>query len=341
MKVNNISLVDPPNEPRSPIRPRVIVNLSVGVLLGLLVGIILATLREFMDSSIKTPEDVEKKLGVTFLGLLPEIPDDKTPVFSRKGAKSLRRNVNLGAFKPELIVHERPLSGIAEAARSIRTNLMFLNPDTPYRTILVSSAAPSEGKTTIACTIAIALAQGGHRVCIIDCDLRRPRLHKIFDRFGDLGVTNVLIGESTIEEAAKATGIDNLSCIPAGPIPPNAADILHSEKFKQFIKDVGQKFDRVIIDSPPIVAVTDAAIISTVVDGTVYVLRAFSTSKALSRQGLRSLRDVGSKLIGTVLNAVDLNKHEYSYYYHYYYYKKEGYLPHGLTQDNVGVVAKS
>jgi len=224
-------------------------------------------------------------------------------------------------------VHYRPLSGFAEAARAIRTNLMFMNPDHPYRTLLVTSAAPAEGKTTVACSIAVALAQGGQRVCIVDCDLRRPRLHRIFDRAGDAGVTNVLVGEATLDQVAKPTGIHNLWSIPAGPTPPNPADMLHSERFRKFITDLSERFDRVVIDSPPLVAVTDSAIISTLMDGTVFVVRAFKTNRHLSGQGLRALRDVDARVVGGVLNAVNLNKSEYSYYYHYYYYKRGGYAP--------------
>jgi succinoglycan biosynthesis transport protein ExoP len=322
MNVNNVRLVDAPTEPRSPISPVLSKNVAVGFILGLLFGIAAAWTRESLDSSIKTPDDVEQKLGVTFLGLLPAIEGDAEV----KKAKSRRRRFSTADAQgpPELIVHERPLSGVAEAARSVRTNLLFMNPDKPYRKILVSSAAPSEGKTTVACSIAIALAQGGERVCIVDCDLRRPRLHRIFHRAGDMGVTNVLVGEATVDEVAKSTMVENLWSIPTGPTPPNPADLLHSDRFKRFLNELGEKFDRVIIDSPPLVAVTDASILSTLVDGVVYVLRAFKTTKELSRQGLRSLFDVDATVIGAVLNAVNLNRLEYSYY-HYYYYKRDGY----------------
>ncbi len=320
MNVNNVRLVDAPLEPRSPIKPVLSTNLAFALVLGIAFGIAAAWTREQLDNSIKTPDDVEQKLGVTFLGLIPAIEGDAEV----KKARRRRRFTTEGIEGPsELIVHERPLSGVAEAARVIRTNLMFMNPDKPYRKILVSSAAPSEGKTTVACSIAIALAQGGERVCIVDCDLRRPRLHRIFNRAGDQGVTNVLLGELTAAEAAKPTVVDNLWSIPSGPTPPNPADLLHSDRFRKFLDDLGEQFDRVILDSPPLVAVTDATILSTLVDGTVYVLRAFKTSKDLSRQGLRSLFDVGTPVIGAVLNAVNLNRLEYNYY-HYYYYKRDG-----------------
>jgi capsular exopolysaccharide synthesis family protein len=262
---------------------------------------------------------------------LPEVDADENAGASK--ARRRRAPRVAGKLPTELVVHERPLSGIAEAARALRTNLTFMNPDKPHRKLLVTSAAPAEGKTTVACSIAISLAQAGQRVCIVDCDLRRPRLHRIFDRSGDAGLTNYLVGDATLDEVAQPTMIENLWCISSGPIPPNPADVLHSERFKRFLNELGERFDRVIIDSPPVVAVTDSAIVSTLVDGTVFVIRAFSTTRALSKQGKRALRDVDAPIVGAVLNAVNLRKHEYSYY-QYYYYKREGYGPIPPTRSD-------
>ncbi|HSO31337.1 MAG TPA: polysaccharide biosynthesis tyrosine autokinase [Labilithrix sp.] len=323
MNTNNIRLVDGAVEPKEPIAPRVSVNVSIALLIGLVLGLGLAILREQLDNTLKTPEDVEQKLGVTFLGLLPEIAEEEGGDTPKRPRRARRLTTTLA---PELLVHERPTSGIAEAARALRTNLMFMNPDHPYRRLLVTSAAPAEGKTTVAVSIAVSLAQGGQRVCIIDCDLRRPRLHRIFDRAGDIGLMNVILGEATIDEVAKPTIVPNLSCIPCGPIPPNSADVVSSEKFRRLLDEVSERFDRVVLDSPPIVAVTDSAIASTLVDGVVFVVRAFKTSVNLCRSGLRTLQDVDAPIAGAVLNAVNLNRHEYNYY-HYYYYKREGYAP--------------
>jgi capsular exopolysaccharide synthesis family protein len=340
MNVNNVRLVDPPTLPKGPIRPVTTVNVAIATAIGLVLGLALAVLREQLDSSLKTPSDVENKLGLTFLGMLPSLDDSEE---KRKGKRRRRGDlVRQPGDDAALFVHQRPLSGVAEAARSLRTNLLFMSPDRPYRTLLVTSSAPAEGKTTVACSIAIAMAQGGHRVCIVDCDLRRPRLHRIFGRPGDDGVTAVLIGEASLDDVIKparagAAGavIPNLWCIPAGSPPPNPADLLHSEKYRAFLQSLLERFDRVIVDSPPLAAVTDSAIISTLVDATVFVARAFGTSHHLARQGLRSLRDVDAKVAGAVLNAVDLTKGAGSYYYQqYYYYRREGYGPTGGdTQD--------
>jgi capsular exopolysaccharide synthesis family protein len=328
MHSNNVRPVDPATDPKGPIKPRPMVNVMIAVAIGLLIGVVLAWLREQLDNSVKVPEDVEQKLGMTFIGLLPEHDENGELKSSGYGGRkrSKRRRRRVSTLAPELVVHEHPLSAIGEAARSVRTNLIFMNPDSPFRRILVTSAAPAEGKTTVACSIAIAMAQGGQRTCIVDCDLRRPRLHRIFDRAGDMGITNLLVGDASLDDVAKPTVVKNLWSIPAGPTPPNPADMLHSERFRKFLAELSERFDRIIIDSPPVVAVTDAAIVSTLVDTAVFVIRAFKTSLTLSRQGMRALADVDASIAGAVLNAVDFNKLEYNYYYGYgYYHQRQKY----------------
>jgi succinoglycan biosynthesis transport protein ExoP len=341
MNTNNIRLVDSAPEPKSPIRPKVPMITGMGSLVGLVVGLALMFLRDQADRTLKTPEDIEQRLGVAFLGLLPDVENEAAT--SQSGNPKAKRKVKTrrpvseepqGA--PELIVHYRPMSTVAEAARTIRTNVMFMNPDNPHRRLLVTSAAPSEGKTTVACTLAISLAQSGQRVCILDCDLRRPRLHRVFDRVGDAGLTNVLLGDATIDEVALPTHIENLSCVTSGPIPPNPAEIVHSERFRKFLDELSERFDRVIIDSPPLMAVTDATIASKLVDGVIMVVRAFKTSTDKAALGLRALRDVDAPIIGVVLNAVDFGNSMYTYAYSYYYYRREGYGatdPSAIVQD--------
>jgi capsular exopolysaccharide synthesis family protein len=220
-----------------------------------------------------------------------------------------------------------------------------MSPDHPFRTLVVTSAGPAEGKTTIACCVAIAMAQAGQRVALVDCDLRRPRLHRIFNKNPDLGVTSALVGSTEFDKAAFTTDIPNLSVIPSGPIPPNPAELLHSERFKEFLAKLAQEFDRVVIDTPPLVAVTDAVILSTLADGTALVVHAFKTTKELMRQALKVLRDVGAVTAGAILNQVDFDRHEYKT--HYYYYKRDGYyssVPHdagGAAGGSTGAAHES
>lgn len=317
LNVNNVRVLDRPRVPRYPIRPNTVLNIGVGILIGILLGVGAAMGRAMLDRTIKTPGDVEQVLGVSFLGLIPE--------FEGKGLKETyaatkhhrRARMTQPGLNRELIVHEMPTSGIAEASRSIRTNILFTAPDKPYKVILITSAAMGEGKTTVACCIAIAMAQTGKRVVLVDCDLRRPRLHRIFKKPSETGLTAALV-EDVQEEHTEETEIPNLSVYVAGPHPPNPAELLQSERFKAVLKRLSSKFDYVILDSPPVLAVTDAAVLSTLVDGVVMVTRAFQTRKELAQHAVRRLTDVGAHVAGVVLNAVNLTKDEYKYSYQYY-----------------------
>lgn len=327
LRVNNISVVDRPLLPQAAVFPRVPLNIAVGVFAGLMLGIAAAFLRGLMDRTVKVPDDLENELGLTFLGLLPEL--NEKALRTSYGNKR-RRGKRVDPSKSELTVHHAPTSSIAEAARAVRTNLMFRAPDNPYRTLLVTSAGPAEGKTTVACCIAIAMAQAGQDVAIIDCDLRRPRLHRVFGKSSATGVTTSIL-DGDFEATIHPTDVPNLSVITSGPIPPNPAELFHTSRFKAMLEQATKRFDRVIIDSPPIAAVTDPAIISTLVDSTVLVVRAYATRKELVRHAARSIHDVGGSLAGAVLNAVDFSRHEYKY--SYYYYRRDGYSYKSRSED--------
>lgn len=314
LNVNNVRVLDRPRIPRAPVRPNVPLNIGAGILLGILLGIGTAMARAMLDRTIKTPGDVEQVLGVSFLGLIPELEITKDTL---PAAKQRRRNRGGATPGRELVVHEMPTSGIAEASRSIRTNILFTAPDKPYKVMLVTSAAMGEGKTTVACCIAIAMAQTGKRVVLVDCDLRRPRMHRIFQKQSDRGLTTALLEEGQ-DDHTEETEVPNLSVYVAGPHPPNPAELLQSERFKTVLKRLTTKFDYVILDSPPVLAVTDAAVLSTLVDGVVMVTRAFQTRKELAQHAVRRLTDVGAHVAGIVLNAVNLTKDEYKYSYQYY-----------------------
>lgn len=325
MRFNNISVVDSPLVPQRPVRPRVVLSLALGVFGGFALGFGVILARELLDRRVKVPADLEQHLQLSCLGLLPQIEDAQASVPPSGKTRRRKRRRETTTGPQELYVHNHPSSGVAEAVRALRTNIVFMSPDQPFRRILITSAGPSEGKTTVACCLATAIAQSGKSVLLLDADLRRPRLHKVFEtRNGGGGVTSALLDPELLDGAIVATAVPNLSVLPTGPIPPNPAELLHSASFQRLLETLSQRFDRIVIDSPPLVPVTDAAILSSMVDTTLVVVRAFQTRKDLAKQAVRSLRDVNARIAGAVLNDVDFARGEYGYY-QYYAYKKDGY----------------
>jgi capsular exopolysaccharide synthesis family protein len=318
LRVSNIRLLDEAVVPAKPVRPNVQVNLLLGALLGLLLGIGLAVLVDTFDNSIKSQEEIEQLGPVTVLGMVPRIP----------GTVPARRGERRPEPKPDLdlIVHRSPKSMIAESCRNIRTNILFASPDRPLKTIVVTSAGPREGKTTAAVSLAITMAQAGNRVLVVDTDMRRPRLHRVFGVPGAEGLTSVLLGDGQLDELTKATEIPGLSVLPCGPSPPNPAELCQSERFRALLEELERRYDRIVLDSPPVMLVTDGAVLSTQVDGTLLVARAGQTSRVALRDTIRQLDDVGCHLLGCVLNDVDLEKRGYGYYrYRRYGYYRYGY----------------
>jgi polysaccharide biosynthesis transport protein len=327
LRFNNIRVVDRATMPRFPVTPNVPLNIASGLALGLALGLIGAIGRSQLDRSLKNPEETERELGLPLLGLLPLLHsgEPSKPSYGRRRRRAETETVD-SSIAPELVVHLRPASGVAEAARAVRTNILFMSPDKPYRTLLVTSAAPGEGKTTVACCVAVAMAQAGKNVVLVDCDMRRPRVHRVFAMRNDQGVTTALLDTDSLDSTVHPTPVPNLHVLTTGPIPPNPAELLHSEAFERLLTMLQARFDAVIIDSPPVAPVTDAAVLSRRVDGTILVVRAFGTRKEVARRAVRSLRDVGSNLIGTILNAVNFEQRGYGYY-QYYYYRSGGYGP--------------
>jgi capsular exopolysaccharide synthesis family protein len=280
------------------------------------------------DQSVKSAADVEE-LGITLLGVLPRLGESAGSVYGgRRGARGRSEEVR----HAELVVHEDSTSAVSEAARGIRTNLAFMSPDKPFRTLLVTSGGPSEGKTTVACWLAIAMAQAGHRVVLVDCDLRRPRLHKVFDLVNDRGVTSALIDRSTLAAAVQSTQVPGLSVMLSGPSSPSPAETLQSKSFESLLADLAASFDRVVIDSSPVGPVTDAVVLSTRVDATLLVIRALSSARDMVRQAQRLLKDVRANLAGAVLNATEHARNGYPYYR--YYGRHESVDPKLASKDN-------
>lgn len=317
MRFNNIQTIDPPTISQVPVSPRVSLNMSLGVAGGLLLGLFGAFAREMFDQSVKSPADIEQELGMTFLGFVPRY-DVTGPSSGYYGHGRKPRRRRAPDAHPELIVHDDPTAAASEAARGIRTNISFMSPDRPYRTILITSAGPSEGKTTVACCIATAMAQAGHRTVLVDADLRRPRVHRVFGLTNDRGLTNALIDKSKIADVAFETQVPGLSVLLSGPSCPSPAENLQSESFQRVLAELASTYDRVVIDSPPVAPVTDAVILSTRVDATLMVVRALTSVRETVRHARRSLVDVRANLIGAVLNAADPSRRGYPEYYRYY-----------------------
>jgi capsular exopolysaccharide synthesis family protein len=315
MRFNNIRVVEEPLESKSAIKPRIPLNLALGAIGGLFLGLMAAVGKEQLDRSIKSAEDLERELGLPFLGTLPFTSKDPAPGSKEPAALDV---------SPELLVHAQPAGGLAEAARGIRTNLMFMSPDRPYQRILVTSAVPGEGKTTVASAIAVAMAQAAQRVLLMDCDLRRPRLHRIYNKVNDVGVTSLTMNPLLLEHSSLSTQVPNLDLLPAGPMVPNPAEFLHSAAFASMLRKLAESYDRIVIDSPPASIVSDSAILATQADGVVFVVRASSTPRETARKALKSLRDVSAHMIGSVLNAFDFKRLGYGYYYKpYSYYRSD------------------
>ncbi len=324
MPFNNVRVLDRPLQPTAPILPRPALNLALGAALGLLVGLCFAVGRELLDRTVRDPEDVERELGIPSIGSLPDVASRVGLAalyygrYSQEGDKkhSHRPDPAIDRIVPELLVHHYPKSAAAEAARAIRTNLLLTSPDRPYKTLLVTSPGPAEGKTMVAASIAIAMSQTGQRVCLVDCDLRRPRVHTLFDSPMEPGVTVAMLDPSRLDEALIKTEATNLWVLPAGPTPPNPADLMHSEAFGRLLLELQSRFDRVVIDSPPACVVTDSVVISTRVDATLLVVRARRTRRDAARRALRALSDVGGALPGFIMNAVTSTSEGYPYKYY-------------------------
>jgi capsular exopolysaccharide synthesis family protein len=199
-----------------------------------------------------------------------------------------------------------------------------MSPDRPLKTILVTSSGPQEGKTTTATSLAITMACSGNRVLLVDADMRRPRIHKVFGVPSGTGLSSLILGEGSLPETVRETEVPGLFALPCGPVPPNPAELLHTAAFRKLLDEMSERFDRVIVDSPPVGVVADAAVMSTHVNGTILVVKAGQTSREVARKAVRQLRDVNANVLGAVLNDLNLQKFgQYAYYYQYGYYYGE------------------
>jgi len=317
LRITHARLVDRALQPRVPVAPRVTTNIALGLAVGLLLGIVLAYAAERSDRRIRSIEDVEA-IGLTVLGLVPRMGGS-----ALGGPRRRRRQVTEGADK-DLIAHLQPMSGVAENLRTIRTNLAFMAADGGLRAFVITSALPREGKSTIVLNLAITMAQSGKKIVLVDTDLRRPRLHRAFKVSSQRGITTALAGEAEPLDVVQHTDVPGLDFVACGPIPPNPSELLHTERFRVFLAALREKYDHVIFDSPPIGAVTDAAILGAQLEGVIVVVKSQSTTREGLRVTVRQLRDVGARIIGGILNDVDPSSGRYGEGT-YYYYRRAGY----------------
>jgi capsular exopolysaccharide synthesis family protein len=324
--------------PTAPIGPQRGRNIFVAFLVSLAAGIGLAFLMDYLDDSVKSSEDVSRHLSLPTLALIPHyFGNDKRRL-------SLAAKNGNGASGAALITLEEMRSPMAEAYRHLRTSLLFSSAGKPPQIILVTSSQPSEGKTTTAINTAITLAQSDAEVVIIDCDLRRPRLHTHFGMENTQGLTNYLSGERQTENLLKSyPDLPRLKVITSGPIPPNPAELLSSNEMKNLVQFLRGRFKHVIIDSPPAISFTDAAILSTLVDGVVLVAMAGKSSVHLMRRFKQRLGTIGARIYGVVLNGIKSGSMEYEYYNteYYDYYKSNDLDDSTPTMEEVAAIHRT
>jgi capsular exopolysaccharide synthesis family protein len=343
IKVSNVSVVDEAAPPVRPSKPKTLLNLLLASFLGLGLGLGLAFFLEYLDDTLRTPEEVERRLGLPTLGIVPDF-DRPLPAYAYANGGSRREARRLGRARPtegaesrngsesrELVVSAAPTSVVAEAYRTIRTAVLLSSADSPPQVILFTSGAAGEGKTVTAVNQAMTLVQSGARVVLVDADIRKPRLHSLFRVANGQGLSTLLAGQSELEAVLHAVALTNgngaqrlagageLFVIPSGPMPPNPAELLSGRTMRETLARLRERFDFVVLDSPPVLPVTDAVLLSTLADGVVLVVRAQDTPTDVARKSCERLRYARAKILGVVLNDVDLTGGDYGGYYERYY----------------------
>jgi len=323
LRSSNIRVVDPALAPASPSRPQKTRNILLAVLMGLVGGVGLALFREYLDNTVKSPDDVESLTGLPSLAVVPSLPGlNATGRLSRLAREAGTGTAGAGS-RVELLSYIQPKSQISEAFRALRTSLLLSQADHPPQVILVTSALPREGKTTAAVNLAVTLAQLGDRTLLVDSDLRKPGIRRALNlTIGkDVGLSSYLAGVTSLEEATiQHPTITNLSALTTGPVPPSPADLLSSHRMREAIAELRRRFKFIVIDSPPVMAATDAVILSALTDGVLLVVRSGETPKEAFTRTRDLLAAVKCRLLGVVLNAVDSNAPDYYYSYRYYPY---------------------
>lgn len=305
---SNIVVVETAALPVSPVRPRVLQNTLLGALLGLMLSVGVVFLIEYLDDRVRSPEQIDKVLKLPVVGLIAKVG-----------------NGYQGTGKSHLIAVREPRSPVVEAFRSLRTNIQFAGVDQPIRTLLVTSAGPSEGKSTVAGNLAVVMAQAGLKVVLMDGDLRRPTIHKMFNQINQAGLTDVIMRDpNQWSELTGTSGVPNLSLLLSGTLPPNPSELLGSKRMRQLLDHLHQFNDVVIIDSTPLLPVTDALVLAPLTDGVIMVIDYGATRIGEAIQGKAQLDQSGARILGVVMNKIPTGRRGYSYYYYHRYYTYEG-----------------
>lgn len=294
MNVENIQVIDEARIPERKVSPRPMMNMAIAGVLGVMLGVFGTFLIEFLDNTIKTSEDVERELELSTIGTIPDMNN-------KRGLVALRD----------------PKSPIVEAFRTLRTNIQFSSIDKEIKVIALTSSGSGEGKSTVAANLASIIAQSDKRVLLIDADLRKPRIHEMFRTGNALGLTNVLVrGRDMKDVLYTYETLNNLQIITSGPVPPNPAELIGSNKMKEFIESIRDQYDVIIIDTPPVGLVTDSAVLSTLVDGIIMVAASGETNIDEITKGKESLDKVNANIMGVVLNKVPIDDSVYGYGYY-------------------------
>ncbi len=317
---NNISVTEIAIPPKVPVSPRRMITVIAALFLSTLFGMGLALFLEYLDDTIRTTEEIENYLQLPALAAIPSIDSVPKRKLLLVGANE---NDEETPMSP-LLISADTRSSLAEAYRHLRTSILLSTAGHAPKTLLVSSSLPSEGKSTIATNTAISLAQTGSRVLIIDADMRRPRLHSIFNVENGVGLSSLLASSLTDHDVSNAIKQDEktkLSVMTSGPIPPNPAELIGSEQMVSLLRILQTRFTHVVIDSPPIASFTDGVLIASMVDGVILVVHAGRSSRQVVRRSRQMLHEIGAKIFGVVLNNVNLNNKDNYYYYQSYYHR--------------------
>jgi capsular exopolysaccharide synthesis family protein len=313
LQVTNVHVIDPASQPSTPIRPNRPRNLAAGLIVGLILGITLAFVQEALDSSVRTTEEAERLINAPALAVIPA----ETDGYRRKQLTAGTTSAAAGPNGVGLAVLKRPSSPMAESFRSLRTSVLLSTAPRPPQTLLVTSAQMGEGKTSTATNLAMSFAQRQGPVLIIDADMRRPSVAKTMGVANEKGLSSFLTGAHSLDEVLiQYDRVPNLWVLPAGPRPPDPAELLSSHMMEATLKDLLKRFTQVVIDSPPLLLVTDAVILSAMVDGVILVVASGTTARGALTRAHRILENAGSRVLGMVLNKVDMR---FDTYYGSYY----------------------